>query len=122
MTNRAGCMLVITSELTVANPVGGFRTSYCGGPRFKYRSEISYLHVNSRCRPRPIPSTSLPAAHRCKQWLRRSSCSLHLAPHARIRPTVKTPARTCSTTLPSWMVCTRQQHQGWVLLAPRSGR
>ena len=43
MTNRTGCVLVITPELTVGNPVSGFRTSYCGGPRFKYRSEISYL-------------------------------------------------------------------------------
>jgi len=79
-------------------------------------------HVNSGWRPRPIPSTSLPAAHRCKQWLRRSSRSLHHASHASIRPTVKTQARACSTTLPSSVVSTREQYQAWVLLAPRSGR
>ena len=41
MTNNSLCV-GHSSELTVPNPVGGFRTSYCGGPRFNYRSEISY--------------------------------------------------------------------------------
>jgi len=90
------------------------------GPKF--RTFPHSFHANSGCRPRPIPSTSLPAAHRCKQWLRRSSRSLHHGSHASIRPTVKTQARACSTTLPSSVVSTREQYQAWVLLAPRNGR
>jgi len=103
MTYRTGCVLVITSELTVANPVGGFRTSNCGRPGFKPHSEISYLPssisrkvgTQATADSFHIPSSCPPV----KQWLRRSSCGLHLVPHASIRPTVKTLARTCSSTL-----------------------